>query len=129
MMDVLERARAKVVEAGERPRGVLSATDLGEAERRLGFALPGQFAALYTDVADGAFGPGYGLLPMLDVRATAASDPSSPYNATLVKDYLERTSHGGWGWSWPAQVVAFCDFGCTVYACIDCRDPDGPIYS
>jgi len=128
-MDFLARIRAKILESDEPPREVLAATDLAEAERQLGFRLPAELSALYTTVADGAFGPGYGLLPMLDAKATAAGGGPSPHNSPLVRDYLERTSTDGWGWPWPRQVVAFCFFGCTTYACIDCRDPQGPIYS
>lgn len=43
------------------------------AEARLGFALPPLLAALYTRVADGGFGPEYGLLPLERAVAEYAS--------------------------------------------------------
>ncbi|AWZ06977.1 MULTISPECIES: SMI1/KNR4 family protein [unclassified Streptomyces] len=72
------------------------------AEARLGFALPPLLAALYTRVADGGFGPEYGLLPL--ERAVA-----------------EYASMRGSAWRWPEGVLPIADFGCAMRACVDCR--------
>src|SRR5262245_51218575 len=40
------------------------ADDIAEAERRLGFAMPVPLKQLYTQIADGGFGQGSGVMPL-----------------------------------------------------------------
>lgn len=60
-------------------------TAVARAETALGFALPPLLAGLYTRIADGGFGPEYGLLPVhsaverhLADRASGRTDPDWP---------------------------------------------------
>ena len=59
---------------------------LAETEARLGFTLPPLLARVYTEVADGGFGPGYGLLSLEDLELGEQS---------LSSVYLEFRA-GGW---------------------------------
>ncbi|MFJ6937172.1 SMI1/KNR4 family protein [Streptomyces sp. NPDC101132] len=92
--------------------GVLGPGDLDRAEAILGFPLPPLLAGLHTRVADGGIGPGYGLLPLLDGPSAAV---------TAYRD-MRRS-----GWRWPEGVLPVLDWGCGMYACVDCRSPDAQV--
>uniref|UniRef100_A0AAU2JU75 SMI1/KNR4 family protein n=1 Tax=Streptomyces sp. NBC_00049 TaxID=2903617 RepID=A0AAU2JU75_9ACTN len=76
--------------------------EIDRAEAILGFALPTLLTRLYARVGDGGFGPEQGLLPVSRIVGT--------YEA-------QRAS----GWRWPEGVLPIADFGCAMYACVDCR--------
>ncbi|OKK21038.1 hypothetical protein AMK16_11710 [Streptomyces sp. CB00455] len=86
----------------------LGARQITRAEAVIGFPLPPLLAQLYTRVADGGFGPERGLLPL--GRAT--------------RDYTQRRASG---WRWPEGVLPIADFGCSVYACVDCRSESAQV--
>ncbi|QES49616.1 hypothetical protein DEJ50_19180 [Streptomyces venezuelae] len=75
---------------------------LRRIEGILGFDLPPLLAGLYTRIADGGFGPEGGLLTL--------GQAADAYAAM-------RTS----AWRWPEGVLPIADFGCGLYACVDCR--------
>ncbi|MET8828754.1 SMI1/KNR4 family protein [Streptomyces sp. NPDC004610] len=94
---------------------------LSRAEAALGFRLPELLADLYLRIADGGFGPEYGLLPLLD------SSPSEESSA--VAEYLARR---GWSsddpdWLWPEGVLPISHWGCGMFACVDCLAPHAPV--
>lgn len=90
---------------------------LARAEEALGFALPPLLAALYTRVADGGFGPEYGLLPLLE--GSAGGEPPA------VGQYLAARADPEW--PWPAGVLQIAHWGCGMYACVDCTDEAAPV--
>jgi hypothetical protein len=83
------------------------------AERRLGFALPKLLRRLYLEVADGGFGPGYGILPLGD-----SGEEETLVGGRSVARALPR---------WPARLVPFVHWGCDVWSCVDCAHPEGAI--
>jgi len=102
-----------------RPRPPVSAEVLAEAEARLGFPLPPQLRALYTQIGDGGYGPGRGLHYLLGddwslvahaehkcVAGAAAGDPS---------------------W-WPPRLVEFVSWGGHYTSCVDCSGPPYPVW-
>lgn len=91
------------------------------AESALGFALPPHLAALYLRVGDGGFGPEYGLLSLLD--SPPAGEPAA------VTQYLANRKSGRKDpeWPWPEQVLPISHWGCGMYACVDCRTPEGTV--
>lgn len=92
-MPVLEPARADAV---------------GRAEQQLGAAFPPLLRRLYLEVADGGFGPGYGVLPLeRDPRGDPRHLPGQ------LRDGL-----------WP-----LCDWGCAVVSLVDCRDATGRMWA
>ncbi|MFI6540364.1 SMI1/KNR4 family protein [Nonomuraea sp. NPDC050547] len=93
--DLLRRVIAKASEEALPPTA--TADELGQAERELGFPLPPLLRRLYLEVADGGFGPDYQLLSLRE--AVAAREE-------------ER---------WPAGVLPVLDWGCEMYAAIDCE--------
>ncbi|MEU7729640.1 SMI1/KNR4 family protein [Streptomyces sp. NPDC040724] len=100
-------------------RAPASAEEVAQAEAALGFTLPPLLAGLYTRVADGGFGPEYGLFPLLDDNGRGPS---------AVSSYLARRSGGQTdGWGWPEGVLPIADWGCFMLACVDCRDDDAAV--
>lgn len=82
-----------------------------EAETALGFPLPPLLARLYQEVGNGGFGPDYQLLPLIGEGRTVVSS----YHAEYVPG------------EWPAGVIPILDWGCAMYAAVDCTDPQGPV--
>ena len=105
---VADRARNCAREQGGALAAPLGAGEITRAEGILGFALPPLLGALYTRVGDGGFGPEYGLLPL----------------RRSVLAYEERRASG---WRWPEGVLPIADFGCGMYACVDCRSDTAQI--
>ncbi|MGW0361961.1 SMI1/KNR4 family protein [Streptomyces sp. NPDC002990] len=99
---VADRVRQAAQGHGKSLPAPLGTGDLTRSAHILGFALPPLLAGLYTRVADGGCGPQYGLLS-LDQAVGA-------YEAQR-----------GSGWRWPEGVLPIADFGCGMYACVDCR--------
>ena len=89
------------------------------AEELLGFSLPPLLRALYTEVADGGYGPGYGLSRLNGGpgRSIVASDRE-----------LWRVWDGGEPRErWPEPFVRLCEWGCNFYSGLDCSRPECPV--
>ncbi|MGY0234198.1 SMI1/KNR4 family protein [Longispora urticae] len=112
-----ERLLDRAHEDGETPGPLLTAADLARAEQALGFALHPLLAAVYQQVGDGGFGPDYQVLPLIDGE-----------KETAVGAYLQLRADGaGTEWAWPEGVLPILDWGCGMYACVDCRSGDGMV--
>ena len=85
----------------------LPVSALARAEARLRFALPQSLRELYTQVGDGNFGAGYGILPLLGGRYASTA-------SSVVETYLAWRAG-----EWPRDYLPFCYHGCTVYSVID----------
>ncbi|MDI5961794.1 SMI1/KNR4 family protein [Streptantibioticus silvisoli] len=94
--------------------------DLAAAEERLGFALHPLLARLYTEIADGGFGPDDRFFPL----DGPAGDPGA-----LVAGYAARRSAdpGDPGWFWPEGVVPLLTWGSEMIAAVDCRSAEGTV--
>ncbi|MFE2880839.1 SMI1/KNR4 family protein [Streptomyces roseus] len=103
---VARRVRAFGPEGGTLAPGPLPAPADLDAVRRaesvLGFALPPLLAGLHTRIADGGFGPEYGLLPL----------------EAAVRQYTAMRASD---WGWPEGVLPITDYGCAMLGCVDCR--------
>jgi hypothetical protein len=96
-----------------------SADQLAASERQLGFRLPTVVQQLYTQVANGGFGPGYGLLGLVGGAVDEFGD-------TAVESYLQRRGRPP-PRRWPAALVPICAWGCITYECVDCRSEHAPL--
>ena len=98
-----------------RPGGLpptLSGPEIEAAEQRLGFALHPLLAAVYGRLANGGFGPDYQLLSI----------------DKAVDSYLTaRRDNAGTAWAWPEGILPVLDWGCGMYACVDCRSDQGTV--
>ncbi|WNI16350.1 SMI1/KNR4 family protein [Actinacidiphila sp. ITFR-21] len=87
--------------------------DVARAESDLGFALPPVLSGLYRRVANGGFGPEYLLFPL------------TGHGRTAVAEYGPlRTAASAY---WPHGVLPILDWGCGMYAAVDCLHPDGQV--
>lgn len=113
----------------------LTEEQLQSAERLLGFALPPLLHAIYTRVADGGFGPGYGLYHLFHrgIRVSIRSSESMVDTyfsdrrraAQLVDFHLleKRTADKKLTLMpedvWPDGFLCLCDWGCTSFSYLD----------
>jgi hypothetical protein len=112
-------------EAADMPIGASPAVDdesIARAETILGRRLPDLLRDVYRHVGDGGFGPGYGLLRLLP-------DPRSDDRESVVGLYTAfcSTDPEDAAWSWPVDLIPFCDWGCAIRTCVDCSTPNGAI--
>jgi SMI1 / KNR4 family (SUKH-1) len=130
MDDLLGAVRARAMD-GERRSDMAAphplpepATDgeLAAAESRLGFALPSLVRALYTGVANGGFGPGYGLVGIGGGERGFSSGNRSWW---CEDEYLELLGHPSY--PWPAGMLPVCDWGCGIYSCLDTTSAGVPV--
>ena len=89
------------------------------AEDRVGFPLPEALRALYLEVANGGFGPGYGILGIDDGATDDMGDNLERCYELLSAPDLEAPE-----WEWPEHAVPLCYWGCQVYSCVM---PDGSV--
>ncbi|MEV6055180.1 SMI1/KNR4 family protein [Streptomyces sp. NPDC052107] len=91
---------------------------LAEAEAAIGFPLPSLLPRLYSEVANGGFGPGEGIL---GVRGGCPQ--GNFYDiAELYQDGPDPTGEI------PAGFVLLYDWGCTIWSIADLRDPAAPMW-
>jgi hypothetical protein len=92
---------------------------IDEAERVLGFPLPGLLRRLYLDVGNGGFGPGYGIL---GVRGGHRDD----LGGTAIDLYRR----------WHAEsrpladgLLPICHWGCGISSFIDCTTDEAAMWA
>ncbi len=91
---------------------------LQTTEEQLGMRLPPILASLYTEVANGGFGPGCGI--------RGAMGGYRWYEQTIVQAYQSYQSlrvvdlAGQWT-RWPLPLLPLCDLGCDQDVCLDCQ--------
>jgi hypothetical protein len=94
-----------------------TAAEIAEAEARLGFRLHPFHALLLTSVANGGFGPGYGLY---GVGEHGHRDDASG-DAVGMRRYLGGEN----GEYLPPGAVPIVDFGCACWALVDATSEHG----
>ncbi|AXI78786.1 SMI1/KNR4 family protein [Peterkaempfera bronchialis] len=113
LSDLVRRVRERAVQQAESLPACVTDQDVAAAEGELGFALPTLLGLLYRQVANGGFGPEYTLLPLIGQGRTAVSEYGP----------LRRAASG----YWPRGVLPILDWGCGMYAAVDCLDPAAPV--
>lgn len=96
---------------------------VASTESRLGFGLPRTLREVYRNVANGGFGPGYGVM---GVEGGFADDMGHTV-ADLYAAYREPDPEDP-AWRWPEQFLPFCHWGCAVYSVVDCSRSPAPVY-
>ena len=102
------------------PPAVSPAT-VAEAEAALQQAIPHLLRDAYLHVGDGVFGPGYGLLPLSTNRAAPGETVVQLYSGFITTD-PDDTS-----WTWPTNLLPFCEWGCAIRSCLDASSPEGAV--
>jgi hypothetical protein len=96
-------------------------TAISEAEARLGFRLPSILQTIYLNIANGGFGPGYGLI---GIKGGSESD----YGCIVTTFERLRDDAFQAGEQWPSGLLPFNEWGCNRYSCVDCGHPEAMIY-
>lgn len=87
--------------------------EVEQAEKLLGFPLPEIVRRLYLEVRNGGFGNFHH--PILDI-------------ATVAREYVESlSSHERSLPEWPLRLLPICDWGCSIYSCVDCASAGTPV--
>jgi len=99
----------------EAPEPPLTQDDICRAELIMGVRLPDILKLLYTEIGNGGFGPGFGLLPLVFDGESAR---------TVVRCYSQYTCENGWHHS----MIPFSSWGCGIFSCVDSDFEDPPVY-
>jgi len=96
---------------------------VGETEERLRFRLPQTLRQIYLTVANGGFGPGYGVMGVeggfVDDLGHSVADLFEAYRQADPEDPA---------WQWPNQFLPICHWGCVIYSAVDCSQSPNPVY-
>jgi len=88
---------------------------IASVEACLGFALHPFLKRIYLEVANGGFGPGYGLLSLADSGGESDRD-------SLSSVYLEFHDD-----DWPEKLLPLWDWGGAAWSCLDGNSSEGTI--
>ncbi len=100
----------------------LSTNEILAAEEALGFQLTPVLRRIYTETANGGFGPSYGLLGVCGGMLNEdGNDATRQY--TQYRELDPNDAH----WFWPEGVLPLGHLGCAMYLCVDCSRQDGPV--
>lgn len=118
------RTKATCESNGRRIPPPINESNLRLIESELDFDLPPLMRLLYTQIGDGNYGPGYGLLPLL----SANTDEEAGFTfLQLYNDWHSPESIDD-DWCWDDWLVPLCDWGCGIYGCVDASEENGSVY-
>ena len=98
----------------------ISFDEFDRFESNNGLVLPRFVRRLYTEVADGGFGPAYGVNSLARDRTDSIANWDRMFQAANQEDPT--------GPQWPRYLLRFCELGCNMFYALDIRDDEGPIY-
>lgn len=93
--------------------------DVADDERQLGFSLPPLLKRVYTQIGNGGFGPGYGLIGLTN----GVPDDTGKTGPAIYRQ-LRGVDPGDPNWTWPEGLLPICHWGCAILSCVDCANPD-----
>jgi hypothetical protein len=93
-----------------------------EAERVVGFSFPRLLRRLYLEVANGGFGPGYGILGL-----RGGHRDGDGY--TLLDAHRLWHERSGGGSPLPRGLLPICDWGCGICSFVDCTTDEGVMWA
>lgn len=100
----------------------LSHEQILEIETALGFSLPILLKRVYTEIANGGFGPSYGLLGLKGGMLNEAGMDA----LTLYRSFRESRPDDP-HWIWPEKLLPLGHLGCGMYSCLDCSQESMPV--
>lgn len=77
---------------------------------------PELLTACYTKVANGGFGPGFGLIGLGGSGATSQFGTLIETHSQLSSDIVAM------GADWPEDLLPYCYWGGNYYSCVDCDE-------
>ena len=110
--------RQRATDGGTHPRRAappVTRRELRKTERALGFALPEIVGALFSGVANGGFGPAYGIVGTgSGVKLDGESLPSCYRSMLALQDQNPV-------WRWPRGLLPIANYGCGMWSSVDCE--------
>jgi hypothetical protein len=106
----LLRARAE----SETPSRPAAAPAVADFEHAAGLHLPTFYVRLLTEVANGGFGPGFGI-----VGIPPDGFVDDDLGGNLLEAYLERRDCAETAWRLPRGLLPLCNWGCGTFSYID----------
>ena len=83
--------------------------------------LPSFVRRLYSEVANGGFGPAYGVVPLIDAEGDTVLD--------WHRRYRSENQRVPTGPQWPAKLLHFCEGGCATIYALDISVDLAPVYA
>jgi hypothetical protein len=124
--ELLERRRASGLKADhvlfKADFAPLQKVEIEAAEARLGFTLPSSIRRVYGEIANGGFGPSYGLLGL----SGGMLNEDHADAVTLYQAYRQPDPEDVF-WKWPTALLPLGHLGCAMYLCADCSCDAAPI--
>ncbi len=99
-------------------------TRLAKAEARLSISFPTLLRELLTQVGNGGFGPGYGIIGI----GKLGSHDDMDQDLVAVNKMHRRGPKNCSNWHWPDSRLTFCYGGCACYYCVECHESLNPVY-
>ena len=100
----------------------VKAAAIRTAEQRLGFALPPLLRAIYRNLANGGFGPGYGLYGL----EGGYPGPNEDNALTLAELHAINVSDPE-AFPWPPKLLVIAHGGCLFRYAVDCSNRSYPV--
>jgi SMI1 / KNR4 family (SUKH-1) len=120
---LLYRPQRDPVGRSFRPRRPASVRQVESEEARLGFSLPDLLRRIYLSVANGGFGPGYGVI---GVEGGFTDDLGQTVG--ILHERWREPDPSDPSYAWPAGHLPICHWGCAVYSVVDCTRAENPVY-
>ncbi len=108
----------------------LELNDVDYVETQLGFQLPEIVRRISLEVADGGFGPNWGISRL---KHPAKHPFGPPHEVEMSVESWHRLHHdpkecGDWLADFPDRFIRYCDVGCNITLCVDCMSPAGLLF-
>src|SRR3954466_15478838 len=91
---------------------------LTRCEETLGYPLPPLLHEIYQGIANGGFGPGYGVMGV----EGGFTDDQGETVTSLCQSFRQPDPEDP-SWQWVRTWLPFCHWGCAVYSVVDCKAP------
>ena len=103
-----------------RPLPPVSSSELSEFEREAGLQLPEILRRIYTEIANGGFGPAWGFNPLT-------------HDTKMSIHGWDRYQRSYWDAGqppngWPDPLIRICEIGCNAYFGVHLNGNDSPVY-
>ncbi|WP_160146039.1 SMI1/KNR4 family protein [Dictyobacter aurantiacus] len=88
-------------------------------EQNLGFSLPPLLHAIYSRLANGGFGPGYGLSSLTNTSLSSKRQARFVDFSVFERQTPEAKHIMIPGYVWPNNFFCLCHWGCAIYSYLD----------
>ncbi len=102
------------------PPAPLSLESYMRFETESGLILPVFIRRIYTEVADGGFGPAYGINPLMGDETDSV--------ATWDRLFQNANHDEPRGPQWPSHLIRLCEAGCNMFYAVDIRNENSPVF-